>query len=285
MSVSIASSAILVDLNIRMWSARKLDKAVTEEVNSAKRASSSASRVNKNLLPDVAQIENIIKHGAAARNWVMANSMPWADRGTRLVPTASFFEFKQKIDEFEREFWQLVDDFVLRYPFLINAQAFKLGDMFNRDEYPDADEIKYKYDFRVSYIPVPEAGDFRLDIHTEALEQLQSQYEQEYARRLDEAMNDVRDRLLTSIEHIVDRLEPVEEGKTKKFHSTMLDNFAELVSRVRAFNLTKDQALDRLCVTAEKAIEGVDVEDLRKNDDVRKDVQTRMKEIVDAFSF
>ena len=99
MTPSISSSAILVELSIGTWTARKLDKSVTEEVNTSKRASSAASRVNKNLLPGVEQLDAITKYAAMVRNWMYSQTLPWSDFGARLVTTAAFFEFKRALDE------------------------------------------------------------------------------------------------------------------------------------------------------------------------------------------
>jgi hypothetical protein len=49
-SISIASSAMLVELSISTWTARKLDKKVSAEVDSAKGTKTSAGNYNKNLL-------------------------------------------------------------------------------------------------------------------------------------------------------------------------------------------------------------------------------------------
>jgi len=284
MTISISSSALLVDLSISTWTARKLDKAVTSEVNTSKRASASASRVNKNLLPEVKQLDDIIKHAAAARNWVYANSLPWSDYGPRLVPTASFFDFKAKVNEFEQEFWDKVDNFIAQYPTLISMQAFQLGDMFDRDEYPDADQLRSRFAFSVSFTPVPESGDFRLDINTEAVNQLREQYEASYKARLDGAVADIRERLLNGMHHIVDRLGYSEDGKPNVFRNSLVENFVDMLGTVRQLNVTKDEAIDRLVQSAESTIAHVDVDDLRKDEHTRKQVQSQIKDILDAFS-
>ena len=86
-NISIASSAMLVELSISTWTARKLDKAVTEEVNLTKGASRRAARVNKNLLADTPQLDSIQKLASEVRTWLHANTMPWSDQGPRLIPT------------------------------------------------------------------------------------------------------------------------------------------------------------------------------------------------------
>jgi hypothetical protein len=275
---------MLVDLSISTWTARKLDRGVTDEVNLSKKASQQASRVNKNLLPGVEQLDDIVKHASMIRNWVAARTLPWSDYGPRLITTDKFFEFKQELDEHERVFQDKVDSFLNVYPTLISMQAFKLGEMFDREEYPDVNEIADKFRFNVAYLPIPETGDFRVDIGHEAMEELRTQYEREFEQRLSNAMTDVRDRLLESLHHLAERVTDTDDGKRKRFRNNMLDNFAETLASVRALNLTKDQAIEAMADEAEKAIQGVDVTDLKENEDVRKDVRARVESVLDAFA-
>lgn len=283
MVASISSSAMLCDVSITSWTARKLDRSVTEEVNTSKKASAQASRVNKNLLPGVKQLQKIQQYASATRNWVYTQTLPWSDGGARLIPTASYFDFKKELDERREKFFDLVDEFLAVYPTLINAQQFELGSMFNRDEYPPAEEVAKRFSFDVVYSPVPESGDFRLDINSEAVKDLQEDYERQYNYRLEQAMLDVRSRLLRSLKHLSDRMTD-EDGKRKKFQSTILDMLAETLTQVRQLNLTKDDILNECVTLTENTIDGLDVEDLRESDYMRKRVKDNVDSILEKLS-
>ena len=47
MSISIASSAVLIDLNISVWTARKLDKNVSKEIDINKQTTIKAGNYNR----------------------------------------------------------------------------------------------------------------------------------------------------------------------------------------------------------------------------------------------
>lgn len=284
MTTSISSSAILVDVTIKAWTARKLDKAVTDEVNTSKSASAQASRVSKNLLAGTKQIDDIMSHAKATRHWIACNSLPWSDFGPRLIPTAKFFEFKQELDRRQQEFYDLVDSFVQVYPTLISAQAFQLGGMFNRDEYPTAEDVAAKFGFYATYSPLPESGDFRLDIQAEAMDELREQYEQRYAERIDSSMGDLKQRLLDAISHLSDRMEDEDDGKRKRFHSDILDRFAERVAQVRALNITKDEVLDAVASRAEQLAMRLDIDTVKDSATVRRQVKAEMDSLLDKFS-
>jgi len=283
-NVSISSSAMLVDISISTWTARKLDKGVTAEVNTSKQASTQASRVNKNLLPGVKELEEVTRHAAMVRNWVAARTLPWSDYGPRLVTTDKFFDFKQELDKHEQEFNTKVQAFLDAYPTLISMQAFKLGTMFDRDEYPDVQDIADKFRFNVAYLPIPETGDFRVDIGHEAMEEVRERYEREYEQRLENAMNDVRSRMLESLRHLSERVTDKEDGERKKFRNNILENFAETIASVRSLNLTKDQAIEAMADEAEKAVQHVEVDELKESKDVREDVRSRVESVLDSFA-
>ena len=285
MSISISSSAMLVELSISTWTARKLDKSVTDEVNTNKKASSSASRVNKHLLPEVKQLKEIIKYAESTRNWMYTKTLPWSDFGARLIPTANFFEFKQELDSRTDEFYRMVDEFVDEYPNLISAQAFKLGDMFNRDEYPEAEEIRGKFRLRASFMPVPDSGDFRVDVGNEAMAELKEQYEADFEKRMKVATTDIAERLISHLSRVADRMTDNPDGTRKTFRASLFDTLSDTIASVRILNVTKDEALDRMADAASDALNTVNVDVLRDTPLAREKLKGRVDDILDNFNF
>lgn len=285
MRISIGSSALLVEVNISSWSARKLDKKVTEEVNITKGASRSASRTNKNLLADDEKLEAINKYAANFRNWLYAETLPWSNSGLRLIPTAKFFEFKQTMDKYKNEFEGLVSEFVQEYPTRIAAQAFKLGSMFDRSEYPDAQEIAGKFKFNYCFSPVPEAGHFLVDLGEEMEKELKEEYAKAYEDRVNGAMKDLWTRLKESLDKIAERLTPDESGKNKIFRDSLVDNVLELCGMLRDLNVTNDPNLEKARREVEMLLSGVVAEDLRKSDDIRNDVRSEVELILNKFGW
>lgn len=284
-NISISSSAMLVSISISCWSARKLDKKVSEEVTTNKGASKRAARVNKNLLADDMRLEAIQKYAADIRNWLNAVTIPWSDMGVRLVTTTQFFDFKQALDERKAEFERLAADFIVAYPTLISAQAFKLGTMFNRDEFPSVDEIARKFSMSYTFMPLPEAGDFRVDIGNQAAEELRQQYEEAYNQRVQEAMSDVWGRLKSVLDKISERLTTDELGKNKVFRDTLVSNAIEVCDMLKYLNVTQDPELERARKLTEQALLGITADELRKEDGARADVKSRVDEILGKFEW
>ena len=163
--MSIASSAVLVELNISVWPANKVDREMTETVNANASAVRDASQTRKNLFAGTSLRKDIEKLAARIRLYHNQHTLPWADKGERLLPTKLFMEYKQTMNAYEQEFDRMCNNFFVEYPRLVQDAQTNLGKLYNADDYPEIDEVRLKFGFRRSVKPVPEAGDFRLESH------------------------------------------------------------------------------------------------------------------------
>ena len=171
---SIASSAMLVELSISVWTGRKKDKKASEDVTRQNYAATGVASVNKKLLGDCAELVTVQKLTASIRNLQTSMTMPWSDTGMRLVPTAQYFKYHQQMDAMRQEWEARVDDFLNAYDWEISVAQTSLGDLFDRDEYPTREALEGKFAFRLNYIPLPDAGDFRVDIGNDAMAQVRT---------------------------------------------------------------------------------------------------------------
>lgn len=286
---SIDTCAMLVEFNASVWTARKLDRSVTDEVVSNKNAAAKdAARVNKHLLAGRTELEVIQQMVGRARQYVYDNTLPWSDAGLRLLPTISFMDFNKRMDEFSEEFRLLVDEFVNVYPTLITAQAMQLGAMFKRDDYPSPNEIFTKFSFRLNYMPVPTAGDFRVDVGNAAQAELRNRMEEMVEERVGNAMQDIRTRLGEHLKRMSDRLTSdvvAGELKHRRFHDTLVSGALELCDLTKALNITGDADLEGARKELFEALSGVTSKELRENHQIRQDTKKAVDSLLDKFSF
>lgn len=284
--ISLSTSAMLVDLRISVWTARKKDKNTEAEVVKDKNAKSSrAASVHKHLLVDAEPLMKISRFASDCRSWLYANTLPWTDNGSRLLPTKNFFSFKQEMTVRDAHFWALVKEFEREYPVLITSMALQLGDLFNRNEYPDPATIASKFGFYPEFSPVPEAGDFRVDIAADAKEELRARYQQASQQRLEQAMEDAWTRLHDTVKHMYDKLQPVAEGESaKRIHATLLENATELCGVLDALNIANDPKLEQARKMMVATIANVDTTSLREVPEVRAAVRSKLGDILDKFA-
>lgn len=285
---NIDTCAMLVEFNASVWTARKLDKSTTDEVTTNKHAAKDAARVNKHLLAGRTELEVIQQAVGRARQYVYDNTSPWSDSGLRLLPNTRFIKFAERMNEFDEEIAALVKAFIVIYPSLITAQAMALGDMFRRDDFPTPNDLVTKFSFRVNYMPVPTAGDFRVDVGNKAQEELKAKLESLTQERIDYAMADVRARLGERLKRISDRLttDYVQgEAKTRRFHDTLVDGALEMCDLAKSLNITNDPALETARRELEQLLIGVTPSELRKDETIRQDVKKNVDAILDKFNF
>jgi hypothetical protein len=273
--MSLSTSAILVELTIRSWSGRKLDRKVTEEVTKGKSANKDAARVNKNLFAGSDKLEKINNFVSSARQEHYTMTMPWSS-GTRLLPFKQYFDFTSWANKSKVEFDDMVEAFLSEYSTLISAQAFRLGAMFNAKDYPTRDELAAKFSFSYTLIPMPEAGDFRIDAEADLKKELEEHYANAYEERTKAAMDDLWGRLYETITHLRDKCAL---DKTV-FRESTLENALELCTLLTKLNVTGDSKLEQRRKDLEKALVGVDTEGLRKDVGVRNDTKAKMDAIL-----
>lgn len=308
---SIASAAMLGSLNVSLWEGRKKDKETEQEVADSKGAKSRrVASVHKHLFSESPALDSLKNLRGRARVWFNKYTLPWDDNGWRLITTKQYFEIMHDAAVFEKQYSDLVDIFCNNYNTEISKQAFEMGSLFNRDEYPEVEVIKQKFIFCLNVKPLPMAGDFRLDIGNDALEQLKVRYEKDYELRLQCAVSDawervktqvewVRDRMAAVLEHDPNAVEEEEEldgnGKvvrvkiTKKrrpkLHESMLDNGLELCGLLRDLNVTNDPKLEEARKMLENALIHVDMGSLKESTEVQQSTKAKMEEILSKFDF
>ena len=267
-----------------MWTGRKLDKQVSAEIDADKHTRVRAGNYHKNLMAGVKELEDIGKFAADTRNWFAYRTLPWGNEGTKIVDTASLFDFKAELATREQTFWDLVDTFEGVYTTAIQAAQFKLGALFNADEYPDVQFIREKFGFRYVFSPVPEAGDFRVDIGAQGLAELQDQFNQAKQDAIAQAMKDMWSRVMEVTERLSRQLRVGKDEKGKLYQST-LDGALELCGMLKTMNLTNDPQMEQMRKDLQMTLQGVDLKELKQDDGARLAVKQELDELIAKFTF
>jgi len=263
---SVSSAAMLVDLSISVWTARKRDKAASAEVTRSSGAARGVASVNKNLLGDCAELDAVQKFSESVRGLHRSMTMPWSDLGLRLLPTAQFFKYQEQMTALQDEFTRLSDGFLSAYSYQIAAAELKLGTLFDRDEYPTVDSIRDKFAFRMSFVPLPSAGDWRVDMEAEAKAALQKEYASYFDTQVKAAMDDIWSRLRDTLTTLTRQLEPTAEGeKARRIYDSVIERANDLVAMMETCNITGDPAMAAMQGTLRRALNGTSAATLRDN--------------------
>ena len=287
--MSISSSAVLAELNISVWTANKLDRSATDVVLSSASASKDSAQVRKNLMAGTDKRKKIADYAARARLYHNQTTLPWSDKGARLLPTSLFMDYKQNMNTIRSNMNAMIEDFYENYGTLVEQAKFHLGDLFNPDDYPSIDELRDKFGFRLVFSPLPESNDFRLDIPKNDLEDMARDYEVAYKDRLADAMREPWDKLHKCLTHVSEKLtaDIGADGQEipKRYHDTLITNATELCSLLTHLNITKDPKLEDARKSLELTMLGLDIEDIKEHAEVRNDVKARVDEILGKFDW
>ena len=284
-SISIASSAMLVEMSISTWTARKLDKRVSTQVDLDNGAKTKVVNANKNLMAGTGVLDTIVKYAANARAWHLSQTLPWSDNGSRLLPVSNFVNYKKQLGELETNYEALVDKFIVAYPSLVSAAAFQLGTLFDRNEYPDENSLKKKFKFTYSFFPVPTSGSFLPDLMDEAKREVQESCDRAHDERLNNAMREAWGRLHECLTRMSERLTDNADGSRKIFRDSLVENGVELVSMLKHLNITQDPQLEQARRDLQSAIGVHDLDSLRDNSNAREAVKMKVDTILSKFNF
>lgn len=280
---NIGSSAMLVELNISIWTARKLDKKVSNDVDISNSTMTKAGNYHKNLLAGDDSLAAIGKLASLIRHYHVAITSPWSDSGQWLLTTAYFLTYKQEMARLEKEYWNLVNQFIPAYSTKISAAAFQLGTLFNREEYPDVDKVRDKFGISIRYTPVPESGDFRVDIGNEGMAELKAQYEEMYTANIAKVTQDAWDRLYKVLTQLSFGLRTNEDGTKGKIYESVLDNASDLCEILQHLNVSGDTQLEYMRTTLQNSLYGVEVEGIKKSDYTRGILKQQVDSMLDKF--
>jgi hypothetical protein len=89
----------------------------------------------------------------------------------------------------------------------------------------------------------------------------------------------LRVRALGLVEKMQDKLKPGPEGKKKVFRNTLFTNIQEFLDDFEALNITSDAQLAQAVDTMRSLLTGVDMDEVRKSDDVRSQLQEQFAQI------
>lgn len=278
---NVSARAMLVELHVSTWAARKFDKTATSQVNTQNAASSKAGRYNKHLLAGAKEHEELISACEMLRDVHYAQTLPWSDKGARLLPTANFFEYSNVMRKHFAVAEEKLTAFVDAYPSLIDAaeqQHTALGKLFNRAEYPKAQDVRRRFSWTVDYDKVPD-GDFRVDLPADQLASIAASVEARAAAATQEAMRGAWERLVEAVARIHKASQP--DGIVR---GTLIENARNVCDVLARLNVAGDERLEEMRARVSRDLAQLDLDDLRGDDKLRADTATKAKRILDAMS-
>ncbi len=270
--------ALLVQLSISQWTARKFDKRTTKEVADAHGTTTAAGRYNKALLPMNDLLDHVHKKSTHIRTKYYDNTLPWGIDGTQMLPTSNYLQFMTEFRK-ERDEWNiLVNNFVDNYDTLKDDAKRILGSLYDPADYPSAVDIRAKFHMDMAVYPVP-STDFRVAIASEELSRIQQDVERRVKDAEQAALQEVWQRLFDRVKHMAEKL----ADPKAIFRDSMVENAREICALLPRLNFNDDPNLEAMRQQVEATLLK-HPEALRNDPDLRRDTAAEARAIMDKMS-
>ena len=276
--MNLSDRALLVQLSVSQWTARKYDKKISKEVAVSHGTTTDAGRYNKSLLPMNDLLDRVHKKTTHIREKFYKNTLPWGIEGTMMLPTSNYLEFVTEFRKEKGEWEYIVRDFVDNYDSLKADAQRILGGLYVEADYPSARDIEQKFSIDMAIFPVP-ASDFRVTIASDELTRIQQDVERRVAQAQQTAVRDVWNRLFEKVKHMAEKL----ADPKAIFRDSMVENARETCALLTRLNFTDDPNLEAMRQEVEVTLLK-HPEALRNDPDLRSDTASKAKEIMDKMS-
>ena len=229
--------AVLIQVKRRMYSPYKLDEAESKAYG--------AGNVNKHLFQGR---DNRVKQAISAYTSVYAyvkdNTVPWTT-GVDMLNITHYMDVTRGLRDLIAKADATVADLVRHWDDEVRADYNRLLPTGHAclDDYPTASEVAEKFGIEVRFMPVPTAGDFRVQISDEDKASLQKQLED--AER--NAARHVIEQMLEPMKRAVDKLAVPIGDDGSIFRDSLIDNMVEVAERMNRVNISDDPVVrDRI---------------------------------------
>ena len=275
--------AMLVGLHIAAWSGRLYDREASDHVAAHHEASTSAGRYNKRLLPKAA-FAALTATMSEARTKHYANSLPWDDKGARLLTVANYEHYTELMDGLRERVVRQRARFIEDYDDYVDQSRLDLGKLFHIEDYPSKEDLQGKFAIRYRIAPVPDADHFIAQLASDDTERVKRDIERHVEAQLHDAVGDLYRRMAEAVERVSERLQEDDNGKPLVFRDSMISNIRDLVDVVPRLNIFGDDELARLCQQVKDRIASVEPDALRPSKTFDPASRAQVKRDADELS-
>ena len=279
---NLASSSMLVVFSVKFWEGRTMDRQAGAEIATINKAHPDMANVHKNLLPTCKELVELKKFARNARNRIHYHlTLPWTDAGLRVIPTTLYFEYNRQMPEASMIFAKLVQKFFDAYEWSViqaETEYEALGKLFKKEEYPSVDTLRGKFSWTHTYLPMPDAGDFRVDIGNEQADAIREQCAEYYSTMFHQAIQEIAEPL----KNMSERLDYSNGEDKKVFRDTLVSN---VLTAIDLLGVTTDPKFVKIKQELDHAFTGITPDALREDPYLRRTTKQAVDNAIASLDF
>ena len=282
LTANLTTRALLVNLTITAWSARRTDREAGNAV-AAKFGSDAGMGQYRKYLIDPAAIDPIINFATSCRDEFRRRSAPWGDNGDRIMRADGYNAFLTEFHARRDRWEELTADLYARYPQLVNEAALKLNGLWHMSEYPTMANLMTRFAFGWDISGVN--PDFRVELGDEEVARIRRDIEARIQALTEQAMQDTASKIREVVGHMSERLHAYKPSANDAraagaFRDTLVENIRELVAVIPSLNITGSPEIDAIAARMAADLCAHDASTLRDSEAVRVQVADAADEIL-----
>ncbi|HSG70626.1 MAG TPA: hypothetical protein VLA12_09450, partial [Planctomycetaceae bacterium] len=200
-------------------------------------------------------------------------SLPYPEPGIRLIRQPDIEQINQRMQEFQQDLDTAVDRLDSRFDQLKSAARNRLGDLYNEADYP----VSLSGLFEMAWdFPSVEPPEYLQRLKPELYEQECQRVQAKFDEAIQMAEAAFTDELAKLVDHLAERLSGQEDRKPKCFRDSIITNLTEFFARFQKLNVRSNEQLDELVERASEIVRGVEPQQLRDNQALRKQVSSQL---------
>ena len=280
---SLAEKAILLSINVGVFSVNKKDKKQSQETANNVGGSTDYIRVNKSLLRNKATAA-VLSFSQKMRLEFYSKTAAWGSDGFRIVKIGNYTKVKSELEENIRKFNDLVNDACAEYQNIIDFnfqdERAALGNMFNRADYPSISAFRSAFYAKVNVEPV-KTDDFRSGtLSNEDIAEINNSINERINDAIKNSEMDVLTRVNEKLQHLSSRL----LDSDSKFHTSNVTNVCEIIREMKELNINDNPKISEALEKVESQICGLDAENIRESNSARNNALDKTKDAISTIS-
>lgn len=268
---TVADRAMLVDLTVHLWGARKSDRAAAQAVTDRYGNLNSMGKYLKCLV-DPSRLEVLRRIATSAAEENRRRTLPWLDGGARILSSAGYLDYVSAMNAFRGQWDPALDEFAADYSLMVAEAKFALAGLFNQADYPQAHRIRERFSFDTHFagIGTDVAQDFRIAIGDAETARMRAAIQHDIEAATEAAMRDVATRIRDVVGKLATGLPSYTGGRAGRFNDTLVSNIRDLVAVLPSLNLTRDPAIDAITSRMAQELCTREAADLRESASARE---------------
>lgn len=225
-------------------------------------------RVSKKLIVSE-ELDAVQSNRRAFVKWLRELAVPsFLKEGVYLIPVKAIEKVAARLEEMRAKDNELVKDFVAVYKQRADETKSRLRELGETADYPTVQKVRAAFTCEWQWVSFSTPAKLR-EVSEGFFEQEKSRAEARFAQATEEITLMMRAQLQGLVAHLVEVLDPTEDGKRKRFHASTVTKIKEFLDNFSIRNVTDDEQLEVIVKSAKQLLDGVDADDLRTNEAVR----------------